>query len=179
MEKYYLVDLDGTLVFTDFLNNQSYNFALQKNGFDLILNEKRITRQVIFNHYPHISQKILNKIIQEKQDYFLHHITNVDKNIFMFDILAGLGKGKCFLWTAAERIRAESIISEFRLSFLFHDIFFRDKKSIESDISYVCSRLNCEKSEIIVFENDSRIVRNLADNGVSSFLFIQNSTHKI
>lgn len=123
MEKYYLVDLDGTLVFTDFLNNESYNYSLQKNGLDLILNEKRITRQVIQDYYPAIAPNILNRIIQQKQEYFLHHITSIDKNIFMFDILAGLGKRKCFLWTAADRIRAEGIISEFRLKSLFNDIF--------------------------------------------------------
>ena len=41
----YVVDLDDTLVLTKHLNNDAYNYALEKNGKSRIKTNKRLTRE--------------------------------------------------------------------------------------------------------------------------------------
>jgi len=41
----YLIDLDDTLIYSTPLNNDAYNYALQKFGYQVITTKKRITRE--------------------------------------------------------------------------------------------------------------------------------------
>lgn len=62
---YYFVDLDDTLVNTTLLNNDAYNFALERFGYERIVTDKRITRKDL-----HIDNELLDKVTEEKQKYF-------------------------------------------------------------------------------------------------------------
>ena len=59
----YVVDLDDTLVLTKNLNNDAYNYALEKHGQKRIKTAKRLTRDNL-NATPS------KKLIAEKQNYF-------------------------------------------------------------------------------------------------------------
>ena len=67
--RYYVFDLDNTLVFTDALNNEAYNFILKKFGLSEIQNVERITREVVFQKYPEV-EKWKDEIIVLKQKFF-------------------------------------------------------------------------------------------------------------
>ena len=47
----YVVDLDDTLVLTKNLNNDAYNYALEKHGQKRIKTSKRITRDNLKNKH--------------------------------------------------------------------------------------------------------------------------------
>ena len=59
----YVVDLDDTLVLTKNLNNDAYNYALEKHGQKRIKITKRITREKLI-------KKPGKKLIDDKQKYF-------------------------------------------------------------------------------------------------------------
>ena len=62
----YVFDLDDTLVATTALNNDAYNYALEKHGYSRITTRHRITR----NELDYIPKEKLNEIIADKQLYF-------------------------------------------------------------------------------------------------------------
>lgn len=68
--KRYVFDLDNTLIYTDSLNNDSYNYALSLQGLAPINDCKRITRDIVFKKYPNLNNVQKNKIIELKQEYF-------------------------------------------------------------------------------------------------------------
>ena len=62
----YIFDLDETLIQSTTLNNDAYNYALEKFGYPRINTSERITREEL-NFIP---EELLRKIIKEKQKYF-------------------------------------------------------------------------------------------------------------
>lgn len=165
--------MDGTLFFTDNLNNESYNFALTENKYKSITNKRRITREVVKSIYPEISEQDMAEIINQKQEYFINNISMVQKNAFLFDILGRAKKDTCILWTSAEKRRAESIVKEFKLRQFFNRIFFSEKKSISKDIGHICSELSCPPNQLCVFENDTFVAKELEKEKVNCCLFIR------
>ena len=61
----YIFDLDETLIQSTTLNNDAYNYALEKFGYPRINTSERITREEL-NFIP---EELLRKIIKEKQKY--------------------------------------------------------------------------------------------------------------
>ena len=171
-DTYYLFDMDGTLFFTDALNNESYNHALSVNNFNPISNQKRITREVVKKIYPEVSEQEIAKLIRQKQDYFIKNIKKVEINKALFSILQKIEKDKCILWTSADRERTESIVNKFDLQHLFCKTLRSDKTDISLEIQSICLEFSCSCEQLLVFENDSAIVEELGKNGVSCFLFV-------
>jgi len=77
----HVFDLDNTLIYTDSLNNDSYNYALKKLGLATINDCKRITRDVILSKYPEINSFQKNEIIELKQ-MPLHGLERKDNVLF-------------------------------------------------------------------------------------------------
>ena len=55
-----VVDLDDTLIYTTFLNNDAYNFALERYGYPRLDCKNRISRKSLSN----VKREDLQKIIQ-------------------------------------------------------------------------------------------------------------------
>ena len=66
----YIIDLDDTLICSTKLNNDAYNYSLEKYGFNRISTTDRITRDKL----TFINSELLKKIITEKQIYFRENI---------------------------------------------------------------------------------------------------------
>ena len=98
----YVVDLDDTLVLTKNLNNDAYNYALEQNGQSRIKTSKRLTRE-------NLGETPSKKLIADKQNYFtqkwLKYRVVVNEEIL--SILQNQDKENCYLWTSADRNRAE------------------------------------------------------------------------
>lgn len=89
---YYIFDIEGTLVLTDDLNNESYNYALIQNNLNPINNVERITRKTIELFYNSIEVSLFNKIVQQKQEYFIKHIDKIKCNYFLFSIISKINR---------------------------------------------------------------------------------------
>lgn len=62
----YIFDLDDTLISSTALNNDAYNYALEKYGYPRVCTNGRLTREKL----KFIPESILDKIICEKQRHF-------------------------------------------------------------------------------------------------------------
>ena len=125
----YVVDLDDTLVLTKNLNNDAYNFALEQNGQKRIKTKKRLTRE-------HLGETPNEKLITDKQNYFtqkwLKYRVVVNEEIL--SILQKQNRKDCYLWTSADKSRAEYILKELDLYKYFNQIIFDDKKDLNNSI---------------------------------------------
>mgnify|MGYP002711203293 CR=1 FL=1 len=108
----YFIDLDDTLVNSTILNNDAYNFALEQYGFDRIVTKERLTRDLL------VGYKNLDKIIKLKQKYFtlewLPYRLILNKELL--SKLNKFGKLNCFLWTKADKTRANKIVESCNLN---------------------------------------------------------------
>ena len=154
---YYFIDLDDTLVNTTPLNNDAYNYALEKYGYQRLNTEQRITRENL-----KIKPSELSKIIHEKQKYFslpwLYYRVVINQKLL--NILKDNPKDNCYIWTKADKKRAYAVIKQCRLSKYFNGIIFDDKKNL-------CDSLNRLKSiahntNFTIYENDSLLFRSLS-----------------
>lgn len=100
----YVVDLDDTVVLTKNLNNDAYNYALEKHGQKRIKTTKRITREKLI-------KKPGKKLIDDKQSYFAQKWLKyrVIVNEELLNILQNQKPQACYLWTSADKSRAEFI----------------------------------------------------------------------
>ena len=125
----YVVDLDDTLVLTKNLNNDAYNFALEQNGQRRIKTNNRLTRE----NFDETDSK---KLIIDKQNYFAQNWLKyrVVVNEDILDLLKTQDKANCYLWTSADKSRAEYILKELNLYKYFNKVIYDDKKDLNSSL---------------------------------------------
>ena len=148
----YVVDLDDTLVLTKYLNNDAYNFALEQNRQSRIKTNKRLTRENL--------RGIANEIVvNDKQNYFaqkwLKYRVVVNEEILK--ILQNQDKENCYLWTSADKNRADYILKELDLYKYFNQIIFDDKKDLNSSIKRL---KDITKSNVfLIFEDNEKFFK--------------------
>ena len=146
----YVVDLDDTLVLTKNLNNDAYNFALEQNGQRRIKTNNRLTRE-------NFGETDSKKLITDKQNYFaqkwLKYRVVVNEDIL--DLLKTQDKANCYLWTSADKSRAEYILKELDLYKYFNKVIYDDKKDLNSSLK----RLKdiTESNVFLIFEDNEKI----------------------
>ena len=151
-KKISVFDLDNTLVFTDKLNNESYNFALLNMGKEEITDVKRITRDIVGVRYG-LTDDEKRVIVKTKQQYFINNIDKIELNDALILKLKKLEPNNCILWTRAERVRTESILKHLQIIDCFSKIFYSPKIDLEGDIKKICSFFNCRKEDLIFYDD--------------------------
>ena len=125
----YVVGLDDTLVLTKNLNNDAYNFALEQNWQRRIKTNKRLTRE-------NFGETASKKLIIDKQNYFaqkwLKYRVVVNEEIL--SILQNQNRKDCYLWTSADKNRADYILKELDLYKYFNKVIYDDKKDLNSSL---------------------------------------------
>lgn len=145
-----ICDLDDTLINTTQLNNDSYNYALEKFGFARIQTTERITRGSL----AFVDTNILEKIVLEKQKYFnqnwLSYRTIINKPLL--SKIKAAGKQNCYLWTKADKARVAKIMQIFNLSNYFADVIFDSKTNFCLSLQLIKRKTNA--NNFIIYEND-------------------------
>ena len=149
----YVVDLDDTLVLTKNLNNDAYNFALEQNGQKRIRTNNRLTRE-------NFNGTASKKLIIDKQNYFaqkwLKYRVVVNEEIL--NLLKNQDKENCFLWTSADKNRAEYILKELDLAKYFNKVIYDDKKDLNSSLKRL---KDITKSNVfLIFEDNKALSTN-------------------
>lgn len=161
--KRYVFDLDNTIVFTDLLNNESYNHALKKLGLEPINNCLRITRDIIFNKYPYLSDAEKIEIIAFKQEYFANNLDKTYANNQLLKLLEVQNLGMCILWTSADEARVLAILKYYRILNAFKNIVFSNKSNIIQDVEKICELFGCSLEHLIFYEDNAKIIRELQE----------------
>lgn len=145
----YVVDLDDTLVLTKNLNNDAYNYALEQNGQRRIKTNNRLTRE-------NLGETASKKLITDKQNYFaqkwLKYRVVVNEEIL--NLLKKQECKNCYLWTSADKSRAEYILKELDLYKYFNKIIFDDKKDLNSSLKRL---KDITKSNVFLIFEDNEI----------------------
>lgn len=162
----YVFDLDNTLVFTDELNNEAYNYALKLLGKELICDVNRITREVVFSRY-NLTGDEKSLLIDLKQKYFIDNIVKIKENVNLIKFLNEIPSADCILWTSAEKCRVEAILSYLKLNNTFNRICYSTKKYIKDDLAKICQFFQCSKDKLKFYENDSNVISELNLFGIS------------
>lgn len=157
-KKLYVFDLDNTLVYTDLLNNMSYLFAIDKLNLENRIETKaRITRDDIYIYYSDLPNNIKTKLIEIKQKYFVEHLDKTALNIKLLELLCKIPVNNCILWTSAEQKRTKAILDYYDLTHRFCEIIYTPKKDVKTDIENICKKFNCNKDNLIIFDDDPNV----------------------
>lgn len=148
----YVVDLDDTLVLTKNLNNDAYNFALEQNGQRRIKTNNRLTRE----NFDGTASK---KLIIDKQNYFaqkwLKYRVVVNEEIL--SILQNQNRKDCYLWTRADKNRADFILKELDLYKYFNKVIYDNKKDLNSSLKRL---KDITKSNVfLIFEDNENFFK--------------------
>lgn len=163
----HIFDLDNTLVFTDQLNSEAYNYALNLLGKESIYDVNRITREVIFSRYD-LAEDEKRSLVTLKQKYFLDNIEKIQKNENLLKFLTSKNSADCILWTSAEKCRVEAILNFLKLTGAFSRVLNSKKKNIRDDLKIICQHFQCSKSQLKFYENDSNVLNELILFGINN-----------
>ena len=152
----YLFDLDETLIHSDSLNSDAYNYALEKCGYPRIEDCLRLTRDSL----QFIPTTDLKKIIRIKQNYFTRSWLpyRIVLNTTLLQRIREYGKTNCYLWTSASKQRALSVLRRCKLKHFFNRILFDKKTNITASMQKLKGQLHSDK--FIIFENDPTLFEN-------------------
>lgn len=167
IEQKYVFDLDNTLVYTDILNNDSYNYALNILGLPEINNVKRITREVVFVKYPYISMTLRNDILELKQDYFKKNLHVTVPNNTLLKLLLMQKKANCILWTSANSNRVKETLKYYDIEEEFISVIFSKKQNIDLELEKIYKIFKCKLEQIIFYEDNKEIIKRLLELGAN------------
>lgn len=156
-----MFDLDNTLIYTDSLNNDSYNYVLNLQGFPPINDCKRITRDIVFNKYTDLDIIRRKEIIELKQEYFVNNLSNTTPNISLLQVLEAQNVEFCMLWTSAEETRVLAILEYYNISNAFKKILFSNKAKVIKDIEKICEFFECDLEHLVFYEDNLRVIQDL------------------
>lgn len=159
--KRYVFDLDNTLIYTDALNNESYNYALKLLGLASIEDCKRITRNVVFNKYPELNNNQKNEIIELKQKYFASNLKQTIPNSSLLLFLEAQNVEMCMLWTSADETRVLVILEHYKIRNAFKKILFSNKFKVIQDIEKIREIFECDLEHLFFYEDNWIVIQDL------------------
>ncbi len=162
----YIFDLDNTLVFTDDLNNEAYNYALKFLGKERISDVKRITREIVFSKY-NLTKSEKKDLVKLKQAYFADNINKINKNEDLLNLILELGPAECILWTKADECRVNAILEYLNLNDAFSWVLYSKKTDTEKDIEKICRHFKCAESQLKFYEDNIKICNKLKNHNVA------------
>jgi DNA processing protein len=157
----YVFDLDNTLIRTNSLNNNAYNYALSTLDLPVINSYARITRDIVFKEYPNLSKEQKELITQLKQDYFINHLQLTSVNEHVLKALHSQSAEHCILWTSADKVRVQALLTYYKIDNAFNEVLFSDKNNTKQDIEKICKIFKCNSEELIFYEDNHEILERL------------------
>lgn len=165
---FHIVDVDNTLVFTDELNTAGYVHALAYMALEPRKVVPRITREIVQEWYPQLSEYDLVHMATLKHAYVESHLDMSHLNDSVARALSTYGSERCALWTAAnpERIRMllrHHMVTDYRA--------IRFSNKTENDISHAvqdfCVLFDCESEELCFYEDNAEVINHLRKLGMT------------
>lgn len=159
--KRYVFDLDNTLIYTDSLNNDSYNYALNRQGLAPIKGCKRLTQDIIFHRYRDMNNAQKNEIIESKQEYFVNNLNSTVPNTSLLQVLKAQSVESCMLWTSANKTRVLAILEYYNICNAFRKILYSNKIEVTQDINKICELFECDLEQLVFYEDNRRVIEDL------------------
>ena len=168
----YVFDFDNTVVFSDAANNAAYNEVLELFGLPAIKTTARITRRDVFERYLDLTEEERVKIVREKQKHYSPELTVLNQNII--DLVIKNEPENCVLWSRADSDRVERILDYHGIRYFFSDVIISPKKSINEEIAFLCSRYSCRPCDLVIYDDEPIILKQINEIGCETFLCKRN-----
>lgn len=174
-------DMDGTLLDTNFANYLSYKKAIQsviKTVNDITYNpDERFNRGLIKSVISNLTEIEYEKIIQQKEKYYIEHLPYTKLNNLIEGILLKYSKtNKTVLVTNCREERAIITLNYHRLTDNFSNIFYRQKSKDGHKINKyknAITKLNISAESVIIFENEKSEIDDAIKAGVNEHNIIK------
>ncbi len=164
--KRFVFDLDNTLVYTNSLNYETYNYALNLLRLEPIICCNRITCDIVFTVYPNLNKVQKSRIIELKQTYFINNIKSTTPNESTLKMLEDIDVELCVLWTCADENRVNALLEYYDISNAFRKILFSNKLDISLDIEKICQTFECNTDQLVFCEDNQRVIIELQNMGL-------------
>lgn len=165
---FHIVDVDNTLVFTDELNTAGYVHALACVDLEPRKVVPCITREIIQDWYPQLSEYDLIHMATLKQSYVESHLDMSQLNASVARVLTIYGSERCALWTAANPERVRMLLRHHMVTD-YRAIRFSDKT--ENDVTHgvqdFCVLFGCDPEELCFHEDNPEVINHLRKLGLT------------
>jgi beta-phosphoglucomutase len=174
-------DMDGTLVDTNHVNFLSYKKAIEtitKLEYNLIYYaDKRFDRSALKNLASNLNETDYEKIIQEKENYYIEYLPQTNLIKETSDILFKYSKtNKTVLVTNCREERALMTLNHHKISNMFNSVFCRQKTDNGNRINKYANALrilNISPELVIVFENEQIEINDAVIAGINKLNIIK------
>ena len=163
----HIFDLDNTLIYTDSLNNESYNYALHVIGLKSINGHKRVTRDIVKLYYPDLDNRQKSRLFELKQKYFIENVGKTVPNEGLFQILKQQPVQNCVLWTKADLKRVVALLEYYSINNSFREIMISNKTNLKNDIRPLTELLECNYDNLIFYEDNSDLIADMMKLGLN------------
>ena len=165
---FHIVDVDNTSVFTDELNTAGYIHALAYMALEPRKGVPRITREIVQEWYPQLSEYDLVHMATLKQAYVESHLDMSQLNDSVARVLSTYGSERCALWTAAnpERIR---MLLRYHMVTDYRAIRFSNKteNDVDHGVQDFCVLFGCDPEELCFHEDNPEVINHLRKLGMT------------
>lgn len=160
-----LVDMDGTLIETNYANYLSYQKAVKEIlSIDINYNfRERFTRKTLRDILPLIDDNIFNNIIKLKEKYYIEFLDKTSLNNIFIDLLKQYNTNKKFLVTKCSKERGVQTLTYHNLLSFFNDVIYATTNNKYREVIEI---LSLNTGNIIIFEDDDLEIENALKIGI-------------
>lgn len=155
-------DLDGTLVDSDLANFLSYKDAVMRVLSRQVnmdtFQSARITREILAEIIPNITDEQLIKIALQKERIYPKYLSKTNINPQLIEIIDQSGGKDVVLATDSRRYRADMLLNHHGLTEKFSRKIYRNTEDKRNKYVRLMSEIPKEKMSIMVFENDEHAI---------------------
>jgi len=163
-------DLDGTLVDSDYANFLSYKDAVMhvlSKHIELDFAQGiRITREVLKELIPTITDKQLEDIVSHKERIYHKFLSETKVNAQLIEIVARSQGKEVVLATNSRKFRAELLLKHHGIIEKFSRKIYKDAEDQRDKYVKLMAEIPKEKMQILVFENDGNAIESAIDCGI-------------
>lgn len=169
-KKYFIFDLDNTLVKTNRANNKSYEEAIKAitgMGIEYRYKKPRFTRIDLSLALPYLSPSQITEIVKLKEDFYIRHLQETVLKVQLvkcLKLLKDYGE-ETILLTECRKTRAQQICNYYALEqFLSRQYYLEDYNGI-GKYQYL-KTLNIPLNPVVLFENEKAEIRKAKRFGI-------------
>lgn len=167
--KYFIFDLDNTLVKTNRANNKSYEEAIKAvTGIDYRHKKTRFTRVDLSIAIPNLTPIQISEIIKVKEDFYIRHIQETALNVQLvkcLKLLKDCGE-ETILLTECRKTRAQQICDYYDLKQFFSREYYLEDYDGTGKYQYL-KTLNMPLDYAVLFENEKTEIRKAKRFGIN------------